>query len=57
MDSPLLRNAISWSRRESVSKLKVVVSKMEPSGQNVIWVPVSSVGSRLMSSVTGLVIS
>ncbi len=36
-----------------VSKFQVVVSKISSSGQKVIVVPVSSVGSPLVSSVTG----
>src|SRR5690348_13332767 len=38
---PLLRNAISWKRRESVSNEYVVVSKIVSSAQNVMVVPVS----------------
>ena len=43
MARPRLRNAISWSRRDSVSKYQSVVSKISPSGQNVMVVPRSSV--------------
>ena len=57
MDSPLLRKAISCIRRARVSNENVVVSKMSPSAQKVIWVPVSSVASPLTSSPVGAVIS
>ena len=53
MVRPLLRKAISWSRLDSVSKFQSVVSKMEPSGQKVTVVPVSSVGSPRVSGVAG----
>src|SRR6185437_2031870 len=53
MDSPRLRNAISCSRRDSVSKTHVVVSKTWSSGQNVIIVPVSSVRSPFLSGPAG----
>ncbi len=51
--SPRLRNAVSCIRRDSVSKDQSVVSKIPPSGQNVIVVPVSSVVSPRASFVTG----
>lgn len=50
---PLLRNAISWKRRERVSKLYSVVSKMSPSAQKVTVVPVSSVASCWASGAVG----
>ena len=50
---PLLRNAVSCSRRDSVSKSHSVVSKIIGSGQNVVSVPVSSVGSPRTRSITG----
>jgi hypothetical protein len=53
---PLLRKAISCSRRESVSKFQSVVSKMFSSGQNVMMVPVSPVGSPRVSGPTGWLI-
>ena len=53
MARPRLRNAISCSRRDSVSKDQSVVSKMSASGQNVMVVPVSSVGSPRVSGLTG----
>ena len=51
---PRFRNAISCSRRDSVSKLQSVVSKMSGSGQNVMIVPVSSVASPLASGADRL---
>lgn len=50
---PLLRNAISWKRRESVSKEYSVVSKMSASAQKVTDVPVSSVASCLTKGAVG----
>lgn len=50
---PLLRKAISWKRRESVSKEYSVVSKMSPSAQKVTVVPVSAVSSFLASGAVG----
>lgn len=50
---PLLRNAISWKRRDSVSKEYSVVSKMSPSAQNVTDVPCSSVSSFCASGAVG----
>ena len=49
----LLRNAISCIRRASVSNDQSVVSKICPSGQNVIVVPVSSVASPRSSGPIG----
>ena len=53
MDSPRFRNAISCSRRDSVSNDQTVLSKMSSSGQNVMIVPVSSVGSPFCSGPVG----
>ncbi len=50
---PRLRNAISCSRRDSVSNDQTVLSKMSASGQNVMMVPVSSVGSPFCSGPVG----
>ncbi|CAM5681685.1 hypothetical protein SGRIM128S_06082 [Streptomyces griseomycini] len=50
---PLLRNAISWKRRESVSKEYSVVSKMSGSAQKVTEVPVTSVASCWASGAVG----
>ena len=57
IDSPRLRKAISCIRRDSVSNDHSVVSKMLPSGQNVMIVPVWSVCSPRISGVTGSLIS
>jgi hypothetical protein len=53
ISSPRLRNAVSCIRRDSVSKVQSVVSKIDPSGQNVIVVPVLVVASPRASFVTG----
>ena len=45
MVRPRLRKAISWIRRDRVSKFHVVVSKIWGSGQNAVVVPVSEAGS------------
>ena len=50
---PRLRKAISWSRRDSVSKFQVVVSKIVASGQNVVIVPVSADSSPRSSGPIG----
>lgn len=50
---PLLRKAISWKRRASVSKEYSVVSKMSGSAQKVTEVPVSSVTSCWASGAVG----
>ncbi len=49
MVRPLLRNAISCSRRRTVSTLYSAVSKMPGSAQNVMVVPVRVVGAPLFS--------
>ena len=49
----LLRKAISCMRRNSVSKDQSVASKIWPSGQNVIVVPVSWLGAPRTSGPTG----
>ena len=51
--SPRLRNAVSCIRRDSVSKDQSVVSKIPPSGQNVVMVPVLSVASPRCSFPVG----
>jgi hypothetical protein len=47
---PLLRKAISCSRRATVSALYVVVSKIDGSAQKVTDVPVRSVAPPSISS-------
>src|SRR5438045_2465773 len=44
--SPRLRKANSCSRRDSVSKLQSTVSKIDPSGQNVVADPDAAVGQQ-----------
>ena len=53
MRSPRLRNAVSCSRLDRVSKDHSVVSKIAVSGQNVVVVPVSAVASPLCSGPSG----
>ncbi len=53
MIRPLLRKAISWKRRDSVSKEYSVVSKISGSAQKVTDVPVSSVASCRASGAVG----
>ena len=50
---PRLRNAISWIRRDRVSKFQAVVSKIVGSGQNVMIVPVSDAASPRSSAPAG----
>ena len=53
MARSLFRKAISCIRRDSVSKDHSVVSKIAPSGQNVIVVPVSSLAAPRTSGPIG----
>ena len=53
MRRPRLRKAVSCSRRDSVSKDQSVVSKIAPSGQNVVVVPVSVVASPWSTGASG----
>ena len=53
MRRPLLRKAICWNRLRSVSKSYTVESKISPSAQKVMVVPVSSVSSPFSSGASG----
>lgn len=53
MVRPLFRKAISWKRRESVSKEYSRVSKMSPSAQKVTEVPFSETSSFFCSGAVG----
>ena len=53
MRSPRLRNAVSCSRLDRVSKDHSVDSKIVSSGQNVVVVPVSVVGSPCCTGPSG----